>query len=153
MRSKYLVLLPVMAVLAFSCHKDHNNSMNPNHPISDTSLTLATAVVTNITDTNAVSGGSFTAVGSAIVIHYKGVEWDTSANFSNYWQRETSFKVRMITPAGAVSTVAGTGAIGAQDGNSAIATFNAPIGLAVDNLGNLIVADGGNHKIRKITLH
>ena len=90
MGSKYLVLLPATAILALSCHKDHNNSINPNHPTSDTSLTLATAVVTSITDTTAVSGGSFTAVGSAIVIHYKGVEWDTSVNFSNYWQWKTS---------------------------------------------------------------
>jgi hypothetical protein len=60
-------------------------------------------------------------------------------------------KVRMLTPAGVASTIAGTGAAGAKDGNSAIATFHGPSGLAIDNSGNLIVADAGNNKIRKIS--
>lgn len=61
-------------------------------------------------------------------------------------------KVRLITPASVATTTAGTGVKGAQDGNSAIATFNGPIGLAFDNAGNIIVVDAGNNKIRKITL-
>ena len=61
-------------------------------------------------------------------------------------------KVRLITPGGVATTTAGTGVKGAQDGNSAIATFNGPIGLAFDNAGNIIVVDAGNNKIRKITL-
>ncbi len=59
--------------------------------------------------------------------------------------------IRMITPAGVVTTLAGTGAKGARDGNSAIATFNGPIGLSPDNAGNIIVADAANFKIRKIS--
>jgi hypothetical protein len=60
-------------------------------------------------------------------------------------------KIRMITQAGVVTTIAGTGAAGARDGNSGIATFNSPLGLAFDNAGNIIVADAGNNKIRKIS--
>jgi serine/threonine protein kinase, bacterial len=58
--------------------------------------------------------------------------------------------VRMITPAGVVTTLAGTGAVGARNGNSAIATFGSPIGLTPDNAGNIIVCDFGNNIIRKI---
>lgn len=60
--------------------------------------------------------------------------------------------VRMISQAGMVTTMAGTGTAGARDGNSAIATFNSPLGLAIDNAGNIIVADAMNNKIRKISL-
>ena len=60
-------------------------------------------------------------------------------------------KIRMVTPSGAVTTIAGTGAIGATDGNSGAATFDGPTGLAIDKAGNIYVADIANNKIRKIS--
>ena len=51
---------------------------------------------------------------------------------------------------GQVSTLAGTGVAGEADGAGNVATFNAPIGLAVDSQGNVIVVDHLNDKIRKI---
>lgn len=59
--------------------------------------------------------------------------------------------VRKISPAGVVSTLAGSGTFGFADGAGAAATFNAPKGLAVDRNGNVFVADSGNQAIRKIT--
>jgi sugar lactone lactonase YvrE len=61
-----------------------------------------------------------------------------------------SCKILKITAGGVASTVAGTGAEGDRDGNSGMATFNFPNGLALDNAGNIIVADWTNNKIRKI---
>jgi len=60
-------------------------------------------------------------------------------------------KVRKITPAGAVSTLAGSGVQGSADGTGAAASFNSPEGIAVAGNGNVLVADTGNHKIRQIT--
>jgi hypothetical protein len=60
-------------------------------------------------------------------------------------------RIRMITPAGVVTTMAGNGASGSVNGNSAIATFAAPLGLAVDKAGNIYVADASNNNIRKIS--
>lgn len=60
--------------------------------------------------------------------------------------------IRKITSAGAVSTLAGSpGASGTLDGTGAAANFNNPHGTAVDSLGNIFVADTGNHAIRKVT--
>ena len=57
-----------------------------------------------------------------------------------------------ITPAGVVSTLAGTaGASGSADGTGAAARFWVPAGVATDSTGNVYVADTDNDIIRKIT--
>lgn len=62
--------------------------------------------------------------------------------------------VRQITPAGVVSTVAGTPQLlGATDGYGASARFMDPFGIAIDASGQLIVADCGNRSIRKLALN
>ena len=60
--------------------------------------------------------------------------------------------IRKITPAGVVTTLAGTaGSYGSTDGTGADARFVNPHGVAVDGDSNVYVADGGDHTIRKIT--
>ena len=60
--------------------------------------------------------------------------------------------VRKITPAGVVTTYAGTaGSSGSTDGAGAAARFSAPTGVAADASGNIFVADTGNNTLRKIT--
>ncbi len=49
-----------------------------------------------------------------------------------------------------VTTVAGSGQLGALDGPSTAATFRQPAGVAVAGDGTLYVADSGNNRIRKI---
>ena len=58
--------------------------------------------------------------------------------------------IRKITPAGAVSTLAGQASVtGSADGTAA--SFNHPEGVAVDAAGNVYVADISNTTIREIT--
>lgn len=64
---------------------------------------------------------------------------------------QSNHKIRKITPDGTVSTFAGSGSIGSDDGNGIVASFYYPAGIAVDILNNLYIADYGNNKIRKIT--
>jgi streptogramin lyase len=60
--------------------------------------------------------------------------------------------IRMITPAGVVTTVAGqAGVTGSTDATGTNALFNQPRSLAVDTNGNVLVADTSNHTIRRIT--
>ena len=62
-------------------------------------------------------------------------------------------KVRKISPTGLVSTLAGTGSYGVKDAvNPLQATFGNPLGIAVDNLGNVYVADHLTSIIRKIAV-
>ncbi len=59
--------------------------------------------------------------------------------------------VRKITPTGVVTTLAGlAGTPGSTDGVGADARFNSPDGVAVDNAGNIYVADVNNHTVRKM---
>jgi len=59
-------------------------------------------------------------------------------------------KIRKITAGGMVSTVAGSGALGSDDGKGGKASFSNPFGIEVDTLGNVYVSDWGSHLIRKI---
>ncbi|MFK7924714.1 MAG: PKD domain-containing protein [Bacteroidia bacterium] len=60
-------------------------------------------------------------------------------------------KVRMMdTQTGLVTTLAGTGQIGADNGPGNVARFYEPWGITCDNDGNVYVADTKNYLIRKI---
>lgn len=60
--------------------------------------------------------------------------------------------IRKVTPAGAVTTLAGLpGVAGAVDGMGSAARFAFPSALAVDGEGNILVADTDNHALRKVT--
>lgn len=60
--------------------------------------------------------------------------------------------IRMITPDGTVSTLAGTGNRALTDGLLSEAEFNMPWGISKDASGHLLVADTFNHAIRSIDL-
>jgi sugar lactone lactonase YvrE len=81
--------------------------------------------------------------------HPEGVAVDAAGNV--YVADEDTNRIRKVTPAGVVSTLAGDGTRAFADGPGATARFNAPDGVAVDAAGNVYVADTDNHRLRKIT--
>ncbi len=62
-------------------------------------------------------------------------------------------RIRKVTSDGTIFTLAGDGRAGAGgDGGPAIAaSLNSPAGLGFDGAGNLLIADEGNHRIRRVT--
>ena len=64
---------------------------------------------------------------------------------------EWNHLIRKVTPNGEVSTIAGTGVVGANDGLSTNAQFNYPWDVSVTPSGDIYVADGYNYLIRRIT--
>ncbi len=61
-------------------------------------------------------------------------------------------RVRAITPDGIISTVAGTGAAGygGDGGPATAAILNGPIGITIDSIGNLYIADSNNFRLRRV---
>jgi hypothetical protein len=102
--------------------------------------------------TLAGSGGAGFADGQGTAAHFNrptGIAVDNEGNIivADY----DNHRIRKITPGGAVSTLAGSGGAGFADGQGTAAHFHFPFDVAVDNEGNIIVADMNNHRIRKIT--
>jgi serine/threonine protein kinase, bacterial len=60
-------------------------------------------------------------------------------------------QIKMVTPAGVVSTVAGSGSPGFMNGAAATAEFLDPPAVTVDPMDNIFVGDAFNYKIREIT--
>jgi sugar lactone lactonase YvrE len=102
--------------------------------------------------TFAGSGTAGNADGTGISANFSGpvgLAIDVSGNI--YVADTYNHSIRKITPAGIVSTLAGTGSSGSANGIGTAASFNTPTGVAVDASGNVYVADQYNNKIRKIT--
>ncbi len=75
----------------------------------------------------------------------------TIDNAGNLYISEV-YTIRKVTPAGAVTTLAGlAGSSGSADGTGRAARFSEPHSLAVDAAGNVFVADTFNSTIRKVT--
>lgn len=61
-------------------------------------------------------------------------------------------RIRLVTQAGVVTTLAGSGSPAFANGTGAAASFNAPRGVAITSTGDIVVADNLNHRIRLVTL-
>jgi sugar lactone lactonase YvrE len=80
-----------------------------------------------------------------------GIAVDAEGNL--YVADTANHRIRKIASDGTVTTLAGSGEPGDADGPAGEAQFRGPEGVVVDADGNLIVADTGNHRIRKVMVN
>ena len=119
---------------------DYGNNMIRKIVISTTAVTTLAGSTT---------AGSADGTGSAAGFNFpQGVAVYGSGNI--YVADASNNKIRMITTSGVVTTYAGTGAAGYNDGNKLVAILASPAGLCVDASNNLYVGDYSHNTIRKI---
>ncbi|MES2628138.1 MAG: BspA family leucine-rich repeat surface protein, partial [Bacteroidota bacterium] len=117
-----------------------NHRVRKITPDGTTSLVAGTGTPSS-TNGNALGQASFSSP-MGIVIDAQG-----DLFIGDYNGRRIR-KINMTTAQ--VSTVAGSGANGSQDGTALQASFSSPAGLVFDQSGNLLIADYFNSKVRKL---
>ena len=132
--------------------------------LSDTYSNNATVfAVASITPTPELSAGvvtTFAGNGTGAYVNATGTNASfqfpsgvTVDGFGTVYISDTwNHRIRMISPLGVVSLLAGSGSIAFADGTGAGASFAYPAQIAIDNIGNLYVADTNNHRIRRIVI-
>ena len=118
-----------------------------NHTIRKISLTGAASTFLG------AAAGSGSANGTGNLAQFSAPEGLTQDSVGNIYVADAgNHTIRKITPAGTVSTIAGSpGREGSADGKGEAARFLHPSAVGVDAAGYIYVADSGNHTIRKIT--
>ena len=110
----------------------------------------AVSILAGIDGTSGINGTLTNVTTGAMFNAPRGLACDNSGNI--YVADSENNQIRMITPSGKVSHIAGAGngVSGFVDGAGATARFNRPLDVVVDNNGVLWVADTGNNSIRRI---
>lgn len=109
-------------------------------------------VITTVAGTGVAgySGDGHSAVGAKLNTPY-GVAVDNAGSI--YIADTANSRIRKVSPAGVITTVAGNGFAGySGDGSKPTAArLKYPVGVTVDGSGNLYIADTGNDVVRKVT--
>lgn len=132
--------------------------------LSDTYSNNATVfAVASVTPTPELSAGVVTTfAGNGTGSYVNGTGTNATFQFPSgvtvdgfgtvYISDTWNHRIRRITPLGVVSLLAGSGTPAFADGTGAGASFAYPAQIAIDNTGNLYVADTNNHRIRRIVI-
>ena len=126
------LLLVFITCLTTACHKGNIRPVQNTQSL-DSAAKDSLAVLDSLPSFNSPAGVAVDAQGNVYV-----------ADYGNNLIRE-------ITPAGVVSTLAGSGNGGYIDGTGVLSSFTQPAGIAIDPSGNLYIADSGDDLIREVT--
>ncbi|HEY5913952.1 MAG TPA: hypothetical protein VJA21_25470, partial [Verrucomicrobiae bacterium] len=121
-----------------------------NHTIRKVAPVDTNWVVTTFAGTAGFAGTSDGVGGLARLNFPYGVAADGTGNI--YVADSYNHTIRRVTPWGEVTTIAGlASAAGITDGTNTSARYYYPSGIAVDGLGNILVADTYNSIVRKVS--
>jgi hypothetical protein len=136
----------------------------PNFSYGSSTITLNLGTVANMTLTHTggtpdpmqvstLAGSTMGfADGTGTSAKFKA-PWGVAADISgNVYVADGSNRIRKVTSAGVVTTLAGSGNFNFADGTGTSAEFKFPVGITVSRSGNLYVSDHYNHRIRKLDL-
>ncbi|MBL8189457.1 MAG: hypothetical protein JNK38_15715 [Acidobacteria bacterium] len=103
------------------------------------------------TGTNGFSGDNGAAI-TANISRPIRMTFDAAGNL--YFADLNNHRVRRVAANGVITTVAGNGTVGfsGDNGPALSAQLNQPLGVALDRNGNLLIADWGNNRIRRVNV-
>ncbi|MFB9844420.1 NHL repeat-containing protein [Mucilaginibacter ginsenosidivorans] len=137
MKRSSIIICALSAAVFFGCGKSKTSDVTPT-PTSGVA-------------TYAGNGTAGLQNGSAGSAEFNGpVDLALDLNGNLYVSDQGNNVIRKIDAGGNVTTLAGDGTAGYKNDAAAKAQFNGPQGIVIDNVGNVYVADAGNHVIRKI---
>ncbi|MEO7919770.1 MAG: hypothetical protein ABIT01_09930, partial [Thermoanaerobaculia bacterium] len=119
-----------------------------NNRIRKVSATgVITTVAGNGTKGSSGDGGPATA---AALANPTGVAVDSAGSI--FIAETDGHRIRKVSAAGVISTLAGTGtpAFSGDGGPATTAALDKPSGVAIDPAGNVLIADSLNHRIRRV---
>ena len=121
---------------------------NLNHVIRKISVS---GDVTTFAGSSAGTAGNVDGTGTAARFN-KPYALTIDGSNNVYVTDSTNHSIRKITPAGVVTTVAGSGVAGSSDGSGTGASLNDPRGITYDTTNRVLyVSCAGDNKIRKIS--
>lgn len=107
-----------------------------------------------ITTVAGIGAGGYTGDGGQAISEAlngpNGIAFDAAGNM--YISDYDNCRIRKVSTAGIITTVAGTGSCGfsGDSGSATAAKIKLPNGVAFDGAGNMYIADLGNARIRKV---
>jgi hypothetical protein len=115
-------------------------------------IKLSTGIITTVAGNDTFGyGGDGDQATNATLYYPEDVFIDSIGNI--FFADGLNNRVRKVTVStGIITTVAGNG-IGGDSGDGGPATnaeLNLPVGICLDNNGNIYIADGWNYKVRKV---
>jgi sugar lactone lactonase YvrE len=132
---------------------DHSGNVYAAGGLFNTILKItASGAVTTIAGTGAVGSSGDGGPATAATLSWpEGVAVDNAGNV--FVADTNNSRVRRISPAGIITTIAGTGVqgFGGDNGLGSAAQLNQPEGVSVGPDGSVYVADSFNYRIRKLT--
>ena len=150
MNKIFIILLSFSFVLGQHFNRKIDESTSNSYYSSTTLSKELSSIISISTLAGSGVSGSDDGTGTAASFGYiEGVSIDSKGNI--FVAGTGNNLIRKITPEGVVTTFAGSGSAGSDDGTGTAASFYRPGYMAIDSLDNIYLTDTGNNLIRKIT--